>query len=473
MERIIGRQAEMAELTKYYESGRAEFVAIYGRRRVGKTFLVNSLYNGTYAFETAGILEGTFEEEISVFCQSLKRYGYKGRKPRTWMAAFEALRTLLEEKKVSGKRMVVFIDELPCLATPRSGLVKALDHFWNNWGSLQDELFFIVCGSATSWIIRNIIDNKGGLHNRITHEKHLFPFTLGETRTFLNKRGFKWAYLSILQTYMILGGIPYYLGLLDKDKSLAANIDTLFFGKEAPLANEYSRLYKSIFNNPDKYKAVINALSSSKKGLTRSELAKKLKVSDNGHFGEILEDLVNCDFLRYYNTMGKSIKSTGGLYQLVDFYSIFHQTFLAKKSTDASFWTNTLNTPVQNNWFGLAYERVAMTHIPQVLKAIGVDRIHTEYYSWRSSESEKKAQVDLIIDRADGIINLCEVKYSTGKYSISKDEYLKLANREEAFRRESETKKGLFLTFITTYGLERNAYSDMVNSQVSLADLFL
>lgn len=347
------------------------------------------------------------------------------------------------------------------------------DRFWNNWAGKHKELFLIVCGSATSWIIRNIIDDKGGLHNRITHEKHLFPFTLGETRDYLQKKGFTWTDISILQAYMILGGVPFYLDLLEKNKSLPENIDALFFGKEAQLSREFDRLYKSIFSTPDKYKAVIKVLATSRKGMTRAELAAKLKVSNNGHFGDILEDLVNCDFIRYYNILGKTVRSTGGLYQLTDFYSIFHQTFLTKHITDAHYWSATLNNPVQNTWYGLAFERVAMSHIPQILKAIGVDRILTQYYSWRSTESPKGAQVDLVIDRADGIINLCEVKYSTGEYSISKDEFLKLSNRSEAFRRETGTRKGIFLAFITTYGLSRSGYSDIANNTITMADLFL
>ena len=473
MDHIFGRQEEIAELRRSYDSGKPDFIAVYGRRRVGKTFLVDSQFSGEYAFSTSGIIGGTQEEELAAFTEDLRRCGYKGRKPRSWMNAFEALRGLLEQKLVPGKRLVVFIDELPCLATPKSSLVKAVDRFWNTWGSKHAEVFLIVCGSATSWIIRNIIDNKGGLHDRITHEKHLFPFTLGETREYLRLNGFGWTDISVLQTYMILGGVPYYLDMLDRNKSLSENVDMLFFGKEAPLAREFDRLYKSLFNNPDKYKAVIRTLSGSRKGMTRGELAKKLKVNDNGHFGDILEDLVNCDFIRYYNLIGKSVRATGGLYQLVDFYSIFHQTFLTKRITDAHYWSNTLNTPVQNTWYGLAFERVAMAHIPLILKAIGVDRILTQYYSWRSTESPQGAQVDLAIDRADGIINLCEVKYSGGTYAISKDEFLKLNNRSEAFRRETGTKKGLFITFITTYGLERNGYSDIANSQVTMADLFV
>jgi len=473
MDHLFGRREEIAELTRYYESGKAEFVAIYGRRRVGKTYLVDSLYEGKYAFSTSGIIGGTLEEELAAFTDDLHRYGYKGRKPRSWMKAFEALRSLLESKLVPGKRMVIFIDELPCLATPKSRLVKAIDRFWNSWAGKHREIFLIVCGSATSWIIRNIIDDKGGLHNRITHEKHLFPFTLGETRDYLHQSGFRWADISYLQAYMILGGVPYYLDLLDKNKSLPENIDNLFFSKEAPLAKEFNRLYKSLFNNPERYKAVIRALASSRKGMTRSELAEKLKVSNNGHFGDILDDLANCDFIRYYNLLGKSVKTTGGLYQLTDFYSIFHQTFLKGRITDPHYWSATLNSPTQNTWYGLAFERVAMAHVPQILKAIGVDRILTQYYSWRSLESPKGAQVDLVIDRADGIVNLCEVKYSAGEYAISKDEFLKLSNRSEAFRRESGTKKGIFLTLITTYGLSKNSYSEIANNIITLSDLFV
>lgn len=473
MDHFFGRQEEIAELKRYYESGKPEFIAIYGRRRVGKTFLVDSLFGSEYTFSTSGIIGGTQEEELNAFTEDLRRCGYKGRKPRSWLKAFEALRFLLEQKLVFGRRMVVFIDELPCLATPKSSLVKAVDRFWNTWGSKHAEVFLIVCGSATSWIIRNIIDNKGGLHDRITHEKHLFPFTLSETREYLRQSGFRWTDICVLQAYMILGGIPYYLNLLDRNKSLAENVDLLFFGKEAPLAREFDRLYKSLFNSPDKYKAIIKTLSGSRKGMTRGELAKKLKVNDNGHFGDTLEDLVNCDFIRYYNLKGKIVKATGGLYQLVDFYSIFHQTFLTKKVTDVHYWSNTLNTPIQNTWYGLAFERVAMAHIPQILKAIGVDRILTQYYSWRSTDSPQGAQIDLAIDRADGIVNLCEIKYSTGTYVISKEEFLKLNNRSEAFRRETGTKKGLFITFITTYGLEKNGYSDIANSQVTMDDLFV
>lgn len=472
MENIIGRQSEIKDFDRFYTSGKAEFIAVYGRRRVGKTYLINSLYDDQYAFSTTGIIEGTKDEELTAFHTSLKLYGYNGRRPRTWMAAFDALRQLLDSKIEPGKRLVVFIDELPCLATPRSGLIKALDFFWNSWGCKHKELYLIVCGSATSWIIRNIIDNRGGLHNRITHEKHLYPFTLKETKEFLIQNGFNWPDINVLQAYMTLGGIPYYLGMLNKNLSLTDNIDELFFSQESPMAKEYGRLYKSIFKESEKYEAVIKALSSNKKGYTRKELAEKLKFENNGHFGDILEDLVNCDFIREYNTISKKVRSNNSIYQLVDFYSIFYHTFAAKKQSDAHFWAHTLNTPSQNNWYGHAFERVAMAHIPQILRALGIDRILTQYCSWRSNDSDGGAQIDLVISRADNMINICEAKYSASEYSLTKDESMKLLHRMEQFQKETETKKGIFITLITTNGLAKNTWQDTVNAVVTMDDLF-
>lgn len=472
MENVFGRHSEIRDFERWYLSGKPEFIAVYGRRRVGKTFLVNSLYADRYAFSTTGIIDGNKDDELAAFHESLKVYGYKGRKPHSWMDAFEALRGLLESKKTAGKRMVVFIDELPCLATPKSGLIKALDFFWNSWGCRQQELFMVVCGSATSWIIRNIIDNKGGLHNRITHEKHLSPFTLGETREYLRRNGVSWPDINVLQTYMALGGIPYYLGMLNKDISLTDNIDALFFGGEKPLAKEYERLYKSIFKESDKYKAVIKALSTNRKGYTRKELAEKLGVENNGHFGDILEDLVNCDFVREYNTVHRKVRKNSSLFQLVDFYSIFYHSFVTKRPSDEHYWAHTLNTPAQNNWYGLAFERVAMAHIPQILKSLGIDRILTDCCSWRSDDHAGGAQIDLVISRADNMINLCEVKYSVSEYALTKDESLKLLHRMEQFQKETATRKGIFITLVTTYGLAKNMWSDTANSVVTMGDLF-
>lgn len=475
MDTMVGRTKEIGLISKYMQSGKAEFIALYGRRRVGKTFLVTSYFKNKFDFDVTGIIGGRKDEELTAFHTALQHYGYQGKKNKKWMDAFDALRNLLEAKMRNrkGKRFVVFFDELPCFDTPKSGFVHALDYFWNSWASRQSGFFLIVCGSATSWIVRNVIDNHGGLHGRITHELHLKPFTLKETELFLKKQKSKWRRISVLQAYMVLGGIPYYLSMLDVGLSLTENVDQLFFSDDAELRKEYARLYKSLFIRPERYMEVIKVLSNNKKGLTRKEIAEKLHIPNNGHLSNLLEDLTNCDFIRRYDVAGVRVKSNGSIYQLMDFFTFFYLDFVeGRHRKDPHYWSKILNTPNQNTWYGLAYERVCLTHIPQILNALHLDTMLTECYSWRSKDSEDGAQIDLIIDRADDMINICEVKYSREKYSLTKSEYSKILNRVETFSHETTTNKGVHVALITTFGIVENKYSDITQNIVNLDDMF-
>ena len=471
MSTLIGREEETQALARYMNSGKAEFIALYGRRRVGKTFLVLHYFKGKFAFDTSGIIGGTKKDEMDAFYASLLNYGYKGSKPENWMEMFAALRTVLNDSKTRGRK-VIFLDELPCFDTRCSGFVKALDFFWNNWASRQDNIMLVVCGSATSWMVRNIINSKGGLHNRITHEIHLHAFTLKETRQFLWKKNMKWDNILIAQVYMIMGGIPYYLDMLDETKSLSENIDTLFFHKDAMMKSEYARLYNSLFNDPKPYVDVIGALAANKKGLTRKEIAERIHTSNNGHLSTILEDLENCDFIRGYYTLGKQIKTNGQIFQLIDQYSLFYHYFGKLKTRDEHYWTFTLGTPTQNTWYGLAFERLAMAHIPQILAAMHSDRMHTEYYSWRSNTTTKPAQIDLVIEQADGITNICEAKYSSREFTLDKKEYSNIIKRRDNFDNATNGERTLRLVLITTKGLKANIHADLFNNVVLLKDLF-
>lgn len=472
---LIGRHSDIRMLDTYMESDRAEFIAVYGRRRVGKTFLIDKYFNTEYAFSATGIIGGTRKEELGVFHESLKRYGYKGNKPKSWMESFSALVDLLEQEPSCSRRKVIFLDELPCFATQRAGFVRALDHFWNDWASKRSDIFLIVCGSATSWIVRNLIDDKGGLHNRITHEMHLSPFTLADTAEYLSRAGCLWDEITVLQTYMILGGIPYYLSLLNPQESLSQNIDRLFFSRNGELKKEYKRLYKSLFKSPERYMDIVRLLSERKSGMTRSEIADKMKSANNGHLTEMLEDLVNCDFIRQYNVKQKKISSKNGIYQLTDLYSIFYQKFGKIRTTDEHYWSKFINSQKQSTWWGLAFERVCQAHIPQILTALGVQAVHTEYYSWRNKgyDSKRGAQIDLVIERDDRIINICEIKYCLNtEYELTLEERDKLTQRIESFRQETETRYGIIPTLITTYGLRRNKHSDFFRGVViTIADL--
>ncbi len=473
METIIGRKNEIKQLTDYYNSGRAEFIAIYGRRRIGKTYLVRNVFRGQFCFEMSGSIGAGSEAQMSNFVHALHDYGYHTNvSPKTWTDAFFALRSILKERIGKGERLVLFIDELQCLDTPKSGFLQAFEHFWNSWASDHSEIMLIVCGSATSWMVGNLIDSHGGLHNRITHEIHLAPFSLAETEEMLLASGFMWHRLSILQAYSIMGGVPYYLGLLEKDKSLEGNIDCLFFSERGELRREYHRLYASLFKNSEIYMKVIEALASCKQGLTRKQIAEKIKSASGGSLTKVIKELVNCDFVRGYNTRERKIKQKDQIYQLTDLYTLFYMQFCHKATTDEHYWTNIMGKPVQNTWYGLSFERVCMLHIPQIKKKLGIDRIHTEYYSWRSRESEPAAQIDLIIERADNMTNVCEIKYSQLPYSITKEEESRIRNRIADFVSETGIRTGILPTMITTFGIRNNAYSSIAQVSLTMDDLF-
>ena len=470
---IIGRKEEIRQLQAYCESGRPEFIAVYGRRRIGKTFLIDEFFHYQYSFSVSGVLDGSPTEQITAFTQALRKIGYQGDMPQSWMNAFFILSELLETRLSENQRCTIFIDELPCFDTPRSGFIQAFSHFWNTWGQKHPQVLLIVCGSATTWMIKNIIDSHGGLHNRITHEIHLRPFTLNETESMLQSMQIHWDRLSILQIYMIMGGIPYYLSLLQKGESIVQAIDRLYFSANANLQSEYKRLFASLFREPEPYLEIMRILSTSRKGITREEMIKAIGKKDNGHLSEYLQNLIKCDFIRYYFVKTKKVRKTNGLYQLTDFFTIFHNTFLTRPINDEHYWSHNLQTPLMNTWLGLAFERVCMAHIPQIKRCLGIDRIGTEYYSWRSKTSENGSQIDLLIERADRIINLCEIKYSTTPYSIDKSEEMKLRIRQSDFAEETGTKYAIFPTMITTYGIRKNAYSGYIQAEVTLDDLFL
>lgn len=459
-------------LERYVASGRAEFIAVYGRRRVGKTFLIRQLFRESFAFDVIGIIEGKRSEQMAVFAQALRQAGYKGSKPTTWLDAFFALRQVLEQKVGQDRPLVVFIDEMPCLDTPKSGFVRALGHFWNSWAAWQPEIKLIVCGSATSWMVRNIIDNHGGLHNRVTHEIILKPFTLSETEEYFRANGFPWSRLGVLHAYMAVGGIPYYLSLFSPVESPAQSIDRLFFSEGGELRKEFRRLFASLFRNPEPYLAIIRLLSTHPMGMTREEISQHLSANNNGHLGELLTDLTYCDFLCAHRVRGKSVKVTSAIYKLSDFYTLFYLTHAVKSPNNPNYWTRLQGTPAVNGWLGLAYERVCMAHVDQIKRALGIEGVMTEAYSWRSREKQHPAQVDLLIERADKMINLCEIKYSETPFVLTQEEYLNIGRRVESFREATQTRYGIVPTLITTYGLASGMYADCIHASVVLDDLF-
>lgn len=473
MEKIIGRETEMKRLSASANSSKAEFVALYGRRRVGKTFLVNQMFMNQYAFKMTGVIEGTLEDQFTAFADSMSDFGYDMQKqPKDWMEAFIMLKNALKKKVDSGERCIVFIDELPAMDAEGSNVSKAIGYFWNSWASLHDNILLIICGSATSWMISNVIDSKGGLHDRITLELPIHPFTLRESEAYLNSRHFVWSRQMVLQAYMVFGGVPFYLSLLDCEESLAQNVDRLFFSQDNQMRREFRRLFNTLYKKPDKYIDIIRTLSTSRKGMTREELSAKLCCANNGHLGNRLEDLIYCDLIRKNIVREKEIKRKDAIYQLSDFFCQFFLSFIDRAEVEQQYWVHHINTPEVNTWMGLAYERICMAHVRQIKHALRIDGISTVTYSWRSKTTRPAAQIDIIIERADRIVNICEVKYCQDEYVLDKEEYDKINKRKSTFIHETGLRHTPWLTMITTEGLALGKYTDMIQSQLRLDDLF-
>ena len=469
---VIGRTKELEQLRQFVASDRPELIAVYGRRRVGKTYMISETFSDALAFDMTGVLGGTLKTELSAWDRAMRRSGYnKTEKATNWFDAFAALEDLMETKFRPHERHILFIDELPCLDTPKSEFLPAFDHFWNSWASRRSGLKLIVCGSAASWIVTNLINSHGGLHNRITHEMHIRPFTLSETEKYLKSQGFSWSRLMIAQTYMVFGGIPYYLSLLSKSESLSQNIDRLFF-QDGELADEYERLYRSLFKNANIYMNVIKALANAKSGLTRQELQKKLKLGDGGNLTAVLRNLEYSDFISCSFVRKKKEISRSGIYRLVDFFTQFYYSFGVKAVSDRHFWSKNLNTPIVNTWQGLAFERLCLAHVEQIKSALGLASIYAEHYSWRSLDGETGAQIDMIVDRADGIVNLCEIKFSTTPYHLNKVEYMKILTRQSVFQSETNIGKGVQITMISPIGVLAGQYASEISSVVTLAELY-
>ena len=478
---LIGRNREIKELKRYYDSNDPEFLVIYGRRRVGKTYLVKQFFEDRFFFYMTGVspiskddgyCKSLLDKSLERFHSALCEYNIaSSSKPSTWMEAFDRLKAGIVASGDS-RRKVVFLDELPWLDTPRSGFITALEYFWNSFASARRDVFLIACGSAASWITKKIFQNRGGLHNRITGRMLIGPFSLSDCEGYFRAKDIVISRREICEAYMIFGGIPYYLSYWNGRYGLPGNVDRIVFSEAAPLANEFQELYASLFTGSEKYINVVDALSSKLAGVTRDELLAKLKAPDGGWLSEILANLEQSGFVRHYSLFPG--KQNGGIYQLIDNFSLFHRTFIkGNPGKNEHLWSELYNTPRLNAWSGFAFERLCLRHVDQIKDSLGITGVSSNIYAWRSKTSNPGAQIDLVIDRADGIVNLCEIKYAKYEYAIDKKYVGDLENKYFAFRNETRSNRTIHETLITTYGLKENKYANRFQSIVTADELFM
>lgn len=479
---IIGREREIRELRHLYDSNKAEFVAIYGRRRVGKTFLVDETLKGKITFRHAGLSpvekeskKNSLKEQLKHFYFSLQMFGSKEKKcPASWMEAFFMLAKLLENKDDGKTRQVVFLDELPWMDTPRSGFITAFEGFWNTWACHRQNMMLVVCGSANSWMLDNLVNNHGGLYGRTTYEIKLAPFTLHECEEYFRENGFKISRYDIVQSYMILGGIPFYLSYMDRTMSLAQNIDNMFFKHGARLSNEYDRLFSSVSSNPEEMKRIVKTLGERRTGFTRREILKETGIVDSGNFSKMLDALIASDFIESYVPFGEGKRNLR--YKLSDMFCMFYLKFVdGKTNIDDKFWKFNVTSPAISIWRGFAFEEVCFRHITQIKQALGILGVITSQSSWslRGDDDIDGTQIDMLIDRNDNVVNMCEMKFYNEDFTVSKQYHSTIVHRLNVLSGMIPKRKSIHSTLITTYGLTQNEYSGDFQQVITLDALFV
>ncbi len=476
--KVVGRYRELALFQQMKDSSDATFLAVFGRRRVGKTFLIRNALHDLIRFELIGLHNGSIAEQLVNFSESLRQasQGKLGRKetPASWSAAFRELAEFCETLPKKQK-FVLFIDELPWLASPRSGFLQALDYFWNSYASRNSRLMLIVCGSAASWMIQRLLRDKGGLHNRVTHRMRLQPFDLAETRDFLLSRRIELTDFQIAELYMAFGGVPLYLEQVQRGESAAQSIDRVCFSPDGFLRNEFNQLYPALFDSAERHIEIVKYLAAKPSGLTRQEIADKTGQSPSGRLTTILEELTESGFVHRAAPWGKLVKDS--IYRLADEYSLFYLRWIESWRRTSKGWLSVRNTPQFRTWSGMAFEMLCLKHADQIQAALGIAGVATELSAWRYSSAgndDDGAQIDLLIDRADNSINLCEMKFSEDEFVLDK-RYAKIVrDRKGIFRRVTGTRKNTFITFVTTHGTKKNSHAlDVVDSDVMLESLFV
>lgn len=481
MDPFVGRERERKILEEVFASDRPELIAMYGRRRVGKTFLIQQFFsNLCLFFEITGSKEADTREQLLNFSRIFSKIFYKGeyvKPPRTWNDAFALIQEEID-KSTSNEKIVLFFDEVPWLSSKKSGFMSALEYYWNRYFSRDKRVIMVLCGSASSWMVKRIIDNRGGLYGRLTRIIRLLPFKLCEAEEFLRAHKIELDRKQILELYMAVGGIPQYLGMVKRGMSTTVAVNELFFQPNAPLYPEFDRVFRSLFDKHEAYVDIIRALASKMSGLTKTELLKKAGLSSGGRSSSMLQELQECGFIAYIPQYGAA--KSKGHYVLIDEYCLFYITWVesAQKITPASLdsdhWFKMQRSQSWKAWAGYAFESICIKHIQQIKKALGISGVSTKesVWSWIPSKGaqEKGAQIDLVIERSDRCTNLIEMKFFEAPFSISNSYKEELEHKKNLFRERTHTTHALFTTFLTVHGVKKNMYSTSVVDVEIMAD---
>ncbi|MBM3197812.1 MAG: ATP-binding protein [Chlamydiae bacterium] len=484
IEKIVGREPEIKLLDTLWASSEAEFLAVYGRRRVGKTYLIREYFSKKKCvyFEVTGQKDGSLQQQlenfIHVFSQTFTR-NLPLRTPVSWKEAFDLLTQEIENLSKS-RAVVLFFDELPWLATKKSGVMQALDYYWNRFWSRYPQLICVVCGSAASWMLDNLVNAKGGLHNRLTKTILLKPYNLRGVWQFLSHHGIHLTPKQILDHYMVFGGIPHYLKQIEKGKSALQNINRVCFQPDGLLYDEFDRLFQSLFAQAEDSLQIIKAIAKHQHGISREELVFSINMHSGGTLTKRLEELESAGFIQGYIPYGRRVKDR--TYRVIDEYCYFYLRWIEPFKRGGvlggkEYWQTKGKTQSALAWAGYAFENVCFKHVDQIRRALDLQAISCEIGSWKYFPSRGKkdaigAQIDLIFDREDGVVTLCEIKYSEKIFALEKSEAMNILHKVELFSSSIQQKKQVQVALITTQGVKSTLWSeDVVQHTITLEDL--
>jgi len=473
---LIGRNKQIASFQEAFNSSESKLIAVYGRRRVGKTFMIRKHFEKHIQFEVTGLYESELPDQLQNFTKSLIKHGHTVAaisKPTTWMEAFSLLEMYLDTLK-GKKKKVIFIDEMPWFDTPRSKFMPAFENFWNTYCTKRNDLLVVLSGSAASWMIKKVVHNKGGLHNRLFDKINLMPFSLYETEKFLKYKGIRWSRYDILQLYMTTGGVPYYLDLVRKGESVAQFVDRTCFDPQGSLYHEYNELYSSLFKNYETHQKIVSTLEKVKMGMTRSELSKKSGLPSGGTLSKMLDELEKSGFIT--TIIPYTANKNGGYYKLIDNFTLFYFKFMVSNNKRINTnWNSHANTQSWKSWSGFAFERLCFAHTAEIISALRLDVVQPETSTWQTKDETRGAQIDMTIKRTDRVVHACEMKFSKSEFTIDKTYAAQLRNKVDLFSNIKQNKRhNVFLTMITTFGTTNNEYyKELVQNQVVMDDLFI
>jgi AAA+ ATPase superfamily predicted ATPase len=467
MSKIVGRERQVEQLEELLHSSKSELVVIYGRRRVGKTFLIRETYKKHMVLEVSGIPDGSYSEQLTNFYNEIcahKKAFAKKETPQNWLEAFNLLGKYIDSKTGGGKK-VVFIDEFPWMYTHKSKFIQLFSHFWNSYCSKRTDLIVVICGSAASFMVNKVMKDPKGLHHRITLPIRLLPFNLYETALFLKSKKVNLDRYSYLQLYMAVGGIPHYLEKIHPGDSVPIAIDRLCFDQSGLLVDEFNNIFASLFDNSENHIKIVEALATSQKGITRDQLIAKSKISSGGTLSRTMEELSESGFISEYQPYSNASKQT--LYRLTDEYSMFYLKYI--KNNKGGSWKTLYTSRSYASWSGFAFENLCLKHDKQILIGLGINGIDANSSSWRND----KAQIDLIIERSDRTINICELKFSEDEFTITKSYADTIRKKKKEFTAVMKGRKNVFVTFVTTFGVKSNSHSqEVMDNQITMDSLF-